>query len=310
MSPFLAIGLALALASALALDIAFLMQQHAAQRLPVLRLRSPIRSARSLIGARVWLAGFALGLGGWSLYLAALASAPLSLVQTVAAGGLGLLVIMAAVWRRAMPAPRQRLGAAIATTGLAALALSMSGSHAASGSRVGTSLTLILFSAACAAAAAHVVRRPSAGSIGLAAGAFYGLGDVWTKVLLNALPVHPGLPSLIAQPALYVTLAAHVAGFLALQRAFQRGGPIASIAPMTAATNLLPMLAGPLVLSEALPTSPLLLALRLIAFGGAAVGATLLARSRAGQDGPLAERSASAPERDTARIPRASVVAP
>jgi hypothetical protein len=70
------------------------------------------------------------------------------------------------------------------------------------------------------------------------------------------------------------------------------------------------MLAGPLVLSEALPTSPLLLALRLIAFGGAAVGATLLARSRAGQDSPLAELSASAPERDTARISRASVVAP
>ena len=58
---------------------------------------------------------------------------------------------------------------------------------------------------------------------------------------------------------------------------------------MTAATNLVPMLAGPLVLGEALPASPLLLTLRLTAFAATGAGATLLARVRAhGSGAPAA----------------------
>jgi hypothetical protein len=281
MTPILAVGLMLALASAIALDVAFLMQQRAAARLPTLRLRAPLRSARSLIGARLWLAGFVLGLGGWGLYLAALATAPLSLVQTVAAGGIGLLVVLAAAWQRVMPSARERLGAAIATAGLAALALSIPGSGAGAGVPGGASVSLVVLSVTLVALAVRCARRSSAGWIGLAAGIFYGLGDVWTKVVLNAVPVHPGVLDVIAQPALPAVIVAHVCGFLALQRAFQRGGPVASIAPMTAATNLVPMLAGPLVLGEALPASPLLLALRITAFVAAGAGATLLARARA-----------------------------
>jgi uncharacterized membrane protein len=311
MSPHLAVGLALALASATTLDVAFLMQQHAVNRMPTLRLRTPIRSARSLGGARLWLSGFVLGLGGWALYFGALTSAPLSLVQTVAAGGIGLLVVIAAVWQRAVPTVRERIGAAIATAGLAALAISIPGSHASSGPSAGASLSLVLFSAGFVVAATLLVRRPWAGSIGLAAGVFYGLGDVWTKVLLNVLPVHPGALDLIVEPALYATLAAHGAGFLTLQRAFQRGGPVASVAPMTTVTNLLPMIAGPLVLGEALPTSASLLALRLAAFAGAAVGASLLAQARADGDAGLStssQRSAPpAPVRDICAPPAAAI---
>lgn len=311
MTSHLAVGLALALASAITLNVAFLMQQHAANRLPALTLRTPLRSARSLIGARLWLAGFLLGLGGWALYFAALTSAPLSLVQTVAAGGIGLLVVIAAVWHRSIPPARERIGAAIATAGLAALAVSIPGSPVGSVASRGPSILLIGLSVGLLAAASTLVRRSQAGSIGIAAGVFYGLGDVWTKVLLDALPAHPGFLDLIGQPALYATVAAHGAGFLALQRAFQRGGPVAAVAPMTAMTNLLPMLAGPLVLGEALPTSPLLLTLRVVAFSGAAFGAALLARARAGDHAsvPLAGQTPvprSAGDVGTQRSPSAA----
>ena len=43
MTPLLAAGLMLALASAITLDVAFLMQQRAAERLPTLQLRAPLR---------------------------------------------------------------------------------------------------------------------------------------------------------------------------------------------------------------------------------------------------------------------------
>jgi hypothetical protein len=56
---------------------------------------------------------------------------------------------------------------------------------------------------------------------------------------------------------------------------------------MTAATNLLPMAAGVLVLGDPLPSSPVLVALRAVAFATTAVGAVLLAESRTAAERPL-----------------------
>ena len=116
MTSALAGGLGLALASALALDAGFLIQQGAVARTRELSLRRPLASAGSAASraaAGSW--GSALALSGWGLYFAALTLAPLSLVQTVAAGGIGLLVVLAAIGRRALPVRRERVGALLAT---------------------------------------------------------------------------------------------------------------------------------------------------------------------------------------------------
>ena len=112
-------------------------------------------------------------------------------------------------------------------------------------------------SSSCLAA----LRRRSAALGGLAAGLCYGVGDVTSKALLITLPHHPGPGALAASPYLYATAGAHGLGFVVLQRAFQHGGPIASLGPMTAAANLLPMAAGVLLLGEGLPHGGLALAL-------------------------------------------------
>ena len=130
MTSALAAGLGLALASALALDVGFLIQQGAAARARELSLRRPLASAQALFANARWLTGFCLGLAGWGLYFAALTLAPLSLVQTVAAGGIGLLVVLVAVGRRALPPRRERIGAVLATLGLMALAASIGHSTA------------------------------------------------------------------------------------------------------------------------------------------------------------------------------------
>jgi hypothetical protein len=269
-------GLLLALASAIALDVGFVLQHAAASRLPRLELRRPLASARSLAGARRWTVGFGVGLAGWGLYLAALGRAPLSLVQAVAAGGIGVLVLLVALVRRRAPARREALGAAVATAGLAVLALSLVRQTSLpagrlSAGRIAACAVLVLLAASLLA-----VRR-SAAAGGVAAGLCYGLGDVGTKALLVALPVHVQLASIVQQPYLYLTLGSHGTGFLLLQRAFQRGGAVAAVAPMTAATNLLPMAAGVLVLGDPLPSAPLLAGLRLAAFAAAAAGAYVLA---------------------------------
>jgi uncharacterized membrane protein len=276
MSTALACGLTLALASALALDAGFLLQQAAASALPELSLRHPLASARSLLASRRWFAGFWLGIGGWACYFAALSLAPLSLVQTVAASSIGLLVVLAALARHALPLRHERIGAILATAGLMALAGSIGRSAEAPG-HAPPALALIALGAAVLAFAAVALRRGSAALGGLAAGLCYGAGDVTSKAMLLALPHHPTPAALAASPLLYATAGAHGAGFVLVQRAFQHGGAVAALGPMTAATNLLPMAAGVLLLGERLPSADTGIALRLVAFGAAVAGAWVLA---------------------------------
>ena len=122
----LAGALVLSLLSAAALNWGYLAQHGAARDLPPLTLRAPIRSLRSLFGDLSWLAGFVVGILGWVFYLAALALAPLSLVQGVSAGGIGVLAALAR--RRGDPVTRFHSRAIVAAMlGLALLAISLAG---------------------------------------------------------------------------------------------------------------------------------------------------------------------------------------
>ena len=118
----LGFGLALALASAFALNWGWVAQHGAASKLPPLRLRAPLRSLRSLFANHRWLVGFLVGLGGWALYIGALALAPLSLVQAVAAGGIAVIALF--VHRAGTRLARHEwIGVATGTSGLVVLAL-------------------------------------------------------------------------------------------------------------------------------------------------------------------------------------------
>jgi hypothetical protein len=277
-TPSLLAGLGLALASAIALNAGFLLQQRGASRAPGLSLRRPLASARALLAARGWLLGFVIGIGGWVFYLAALTRAPLSLVQAVAAGGVGLLVLADAALHRVRPSRRDLGGALVAMLGLAALGLSLQGAgKAVSPPSAAGIVTLV---ALVAGAVAWTITRGTAGAGGAGAGLLYGLGDVATKALLVTLPVGFGAGALVASPYLYLAAACHGGGFLALQRAFQRGGAVATVAPMTAALNILPIVAGVAVLGDPLPGSPALVALRLAGLVAAVAGSVVLAGPR------------------------------
>src|SRR5216683_151933 len=85
------IALVLALAATGLTNVAYLREHDAAAALPTLSLRRPLHSIEALLTDRSWLVGFALESGGFALYVAALALAPLTLVQSVSAGGIGIL---------------------------------------------------------------------------------------------------------------------------------------------------------------------------------------------------------------------------
>jgi hypothetical protein len=259
-----AAGLALALGSTAALNVGYFMQQQSASKLPPLALRRPIHSLVSLFRNLRWTIGFFLGIAGWVLYVAALALAPLSLVQAVSAGGIGLLALLARARAR-----RERTGVAVSTCGLLLLGISLGGGASSGGSgplaAVAVWIGCSLAAATVAAFAGSRLLAPGAG-LAAAAGLLYAAGDVGTKAA-----VHGGV-RLAFVPAL---LACHGLAFVALQLGFQRGGPLATAGVATLLTNSLPIAAGFAVFAESLPGGTLG-ALRVLAFALVVVGAAAL----------------------------------
>jgi hypothetical protein len=266
----LALGLLLALASAAALNGGFFAQHGAAAELPPLRLRRPLRSLATLFGSRRWTLGFVTGLGGWSLYVAALALAPLSLVQAASAGGIGVLALL--VWRASASRPRARdvQGVALATGGLVLLGISLAGQKHAGG-RVSWVLVTLWIAVSAAVALVAVLPRSalrSGAAFGLAAGLLYAAGDVATKAAVAAGS------RLVFAP---VVLACHGLAFVVLQLGFQRGGALATAGVASLFTNAVPIVAGMTIFHEGMPAG-LLGATRLAAFVAVVAGATALAR--------------------------------
>ena len=88
------LGLVLALAAALATNLAFLFKYRGAVRV------APIRATRSSAQPRCfrskWFAiGWLVAILAWALHVGALARAPLSIVQAVLSGGLVFLAVLA-----------------------------------------------------------------------------------------------------------------------------------------------------------------------------------------------------------------------
>jgi hypothetical protein len=267
----LLLGLVLALASAGALNWGFFVQHEAATALPPLAARRPARSLRSLFGSRRWLRGFVAGLGGWALYVAALALAPLSLVQAASAGGVGLLALL--VWKTlgSRPPRRELQAVAFAVGGLALLAVSLAGDQRTHGHGTSVAVAAWLCASALLAVVAVVVRLRVIGpgaAFGIAAGVLYAAGDVATKAATMRGTRLAFVPAVFAF---------HGLAFAALQLGFQRGGALATAGVATLFTNALPIAAGASIFHEAIPAGALGLA-RVAAFVAVVVGAAYLAR--------------------------------
>jgi hypothetical protein len=271
------LGLALALASAGALNWSYIAQHGVAATLPPLTLRRPVHSLRLLFTSLRWLAGFVVGILGWALYVGALALAPLSLVQSVSAGGIGLLALL--VWRTTGVALSRRewTGVACAVVGLVLLGASLAGQRTGGthGSAVAIAVWLVLSVVVAGLAAGPTARMlaPGAG-LGVAAGVLYAAGDVGTKAAVGG-----GVRALFILPV----LACHGLAFVALQLGFQRGGALATAGVATLFTNALPIVAGIALYREPLPGGALG-ALRVLAFAAVIAGAAVLARG----DAPVA----------------------
>ena len=272
MSVATAIAFALALLSTTLTSLAYLREHTAAVALPALSLRRPLQSLRLLLTDRGWLLGFAMESGGFLLYAAALALAPLALVQSIAAGGIGLLAFLSVRLTGGRLGSRRLIGVVVAVLGLVALAISLANGSGGEG-HSGSTLAVLawILGTAVLAGAVIVIGRPTLGAAvanGLAGGLCFSVGDISTK-----LATQGG-----ARIAFVVTLIlGYTLGTTLLQLGYQAGAALTVAGLATLLTNVLPILAGTIVLEEPVPSGALG-ALRVLAFVAVTVGAVLLAR--------------------------------
>jgi len=266
------LALVFALASTSILNLAYLREQGAAAALPPLSLRRPIASLRLLVADHGWVGGFAMESIGFALYVVALALAPLALVQSVGAGGIGLLAVASARLQHRAMTRRELAGALIAIAGLACLSISLS-AGVGGGGRNGAIAPILVWVGGSVAAAVAVRALAARGgdwaaSYGVAGGLLFSVGDICTKLATQG-------GSRIAFGAGLV--GGYVVGTAFLQVGYQRGGALVIAGIATLLANALPIAAGTVLLGEPIPGGALG-ALRILAFAIVIVGAIVLAR--------------------------------
>ncbi len=271
------IGLLLALGTALASIVGFLYKHRGAVESPPVDVRRPIRSSLTLFRSKWYVIGILVALGGWGLHVGALALAPISLVQSIIAGGLVLLTVVADRAFGFAVTRREWIGVALTATGLAVLAATLDGAGDSAHSEWDAGL-LSVYLLAClglGAAAATAARSTAQGAtlIAASAGLIWGASDVAITALSDRLG--DGAAAVLIHPLALLILLASLVGLSVSARSLQVGKAVPVIAVTSAAANVCTIASGPIVFGEPVPDDPLGLALRIVAFALVILAAAL-----------------------------------
>lgn len=266
MSLSVQLGLLLSLATALASVLGFLYKHRGAQLAPEVEWKRPLHSTLVLFRSGWYTIGILVALGGWFFHVGALALAPISLVQSVIAGGLVFLTVLADKLFGHRVTRREWIGVALTAAGLAFLAATMEGGGSDAHSSYGAgTLALYVGVLALAGVLAAALAGRRATVYALSAGLLWAASDVSIKALSGHLD-DDGLLLTVFHPLSLVILIASLAGLLVSAKSLQLGDAVPVIAVTSAAANLTTIAAGPLVFGEPMPDEPLGVAVRLLAF--------------------------------------------
>jgi drug/metabolite transporter (DMT)-like permease len=243
------LGIALALACAAMANLGMLCKHRGACESPEIRLSRPLRSARALFESRWWTIGFAVAAAAWVLHVAAMAVAPLSLVQAVIAGGLVLLAYPATRYFGHQLNRREWLGLGLAAAGLAFLAVTVPHASESPGYSVATMVAFetVTIGVGFALFASGVLRRGSVCHgvvLGMASGLLIGVSNVAIKA------IDAGGTIALLSPWTVVAMIGGLGAFFALARGMQLGEAIPVIATASVASNCAAILGGVVVFGD------------------------------------------------------------
>jgi drug/metabolite transporter (DMT)-like permease len=274
----LQLGILLAIFCAFATNVGFLLKHRGACAAPDVSLKHPVASAVGLFRSKWFALGMLVALGAWVFHVAALAMAPLSVVQAVIAGGLVFLTVLAERYFGCSVGTRQWAGVGLTALGLVLLAVTLPhhGGHS-SYSTAG----MIAFESALLALGTFLVLSKKLDShehhgvmLGTAAGILFGVSDVAIKAITTSMGTGGGFAVLL--PWLVTCIAASVIAFYASARGLQKGEAVPVITLTSAAANVTAISGGILVFGDPMPGDPIGIVLQSFAFVLVIVAAALM----------------------------------
>src|SRR5829696_2459812 len=242
----LSLGILLALFCAFATNVGFLLKHRGACAAPDVSLKRPLASAVGLFRSKWFALGMLVALGAWVFHVAALAMAPLSIVQAVIAGGLVFL---------AVTLPTHGGGSSYSTAAMIAFESALLA--------LGTFLVL---SKKLDSHEHHGVM------LGTAAGILFGVSDVAIKALTTSMG--DGMVGILS-PWLVTCIAASVIAFYASARGLQKGEAVPVITLTSAAANVTAISGGILVFGDPMPNDTIGIVIQSFAFVLVIVAAAL-----------------------------------
>jgi drug/metabolite transporter (DMT)-like permease len=273
----LQLGILFALFCAVATNVGFLLKHRGACAAPDVSVKHPLRSAVGLFRSKWFAIGMLVALVAWVFHVAALAMAPLSVVQAVIAGGLVFLTVLAERYFGCSVGTRQWAGVGLTALGLVLLAVTLPhhGGHS-SYSVVG----MVAFESALLALGTFLVLSKKLDShahhgvmLGTAAGILFGVSDVAIKAMTTSMGTGGGIG--VLSPWLITCIAASVIAFYASARGLQKGEAVPVITLTSAAANVTAISGGILVFGDPMPGDPIGIVIQSFAFVLVIVAAAL-----------------------------------
>jgi drug/metabolite transporter (DMT)-like permease len=267
-----------ALGSSLVANLGSLWRQRGAATAPEVDVRHPLKTVAGLFRSKWWTIGYVAAAIAWLLHIGALAIAPLSIVQASLAAGFVFLALLADRFFGFDLGVREWVGVALASAGLAFLALSAGDVHGTQSSYAVPSM--IAFEAGMVAVGALLILSSSGGERvrdrrGVLLGAGAGALFTATHVALKALTHHFDGPISLISPWTPIVVAGGVVAFFASARSLQIGPAVPVIAVTSIVGNATSIAAGVVVFGDPLGEGPMVVA-RVAAFVVVVIVAALL----------------------------------
>ena len=247
------LGILLALICALVANLGFFYKYRGANSVPSVDIRHPLRSVRQLYSSKWFAIGMAIACASWGLHVAALALAPMSVIQVSLAAGMVFIAVMAERMFGFQVGRRQWAGLLLTAAALATLGLTLPAMHGPHSQF--SQAAMISFEAGLFGLGALLIMGPRMGGRtehhGVMLGrprVLFGVSDTAIKAL-TGIAGH-GLMAIVLSPWLAVAVLASIVAFYASARGLQDGEAVPVIAVTGTAANISGIAGGILVFGD------------------------------------------------------------
>jgi drug/metabolite transporter (DMT)-like permease len=262
------LGIVFALLTAFASIVGFLYKHRGAVESPPIDWRRPVRTSFALFRSKWYVIGIVVAMGSWGFHVAGLALAPISLVQSVIAGGLVMLTVVADRLFGFKVTRREWIGVALTAAGLAFLAATMGEGGASEAHSDYDASVLALYAGAAFGLGVLAATGDSRWTPGIgmaaSAGLIWGASDVSIKALSDH--TDEGFVGVMTHPLAAVIAVLSAIGLVVSAKSLQDGKAVPVIAVTSAAANVCTIASGPIVFGEPMPDEPLAVGVRVLAF--------------------------------------------